>query len=58
MGPIALAVVSRSTAVDAPLTIKSRDSAIEASQETIVPPDAGKAVDRPKIPKLLMGGKH
>jgi hypothetical protein len=58
MGPIALAVVSRSTPVDAALTIRSGDSTIEASQETIVPPDAGKAVDRPKLPKLLMGGKH
>lgn len=58
MGPIALAVVSRSTPVDALLTVRSGSSEIEASQETIVPPDAGKAVDRPKIAKLLMGGKH
>lgn len=58
MGPVALAVVSRNTPVDAQLIVHSAVGDIAATQETIVPPDAGKAVDRPKIPKLLMGGKH
>lgn len=58
MGPIALAVVSRSTPVDEQLIVHSAVGDVQASQETIVPPDAGKAVDRPKLPKLLMGGKH
>jgi folate-binding protein YgfZ len=58
MGPIALAVVSRSTPTDTELIVHSRVGDIRASQEVIVPPDAGKAVDRPKLPKLLMGGKH
>ena len=58
MGPIALAVISRTTPIDAQLIVHSAVGDIQASQEVIVPPDAGKAVDRPKLPKLLMGGKH
>ncbi len=58
MGPIALAVISRSTPIETELIVHSKVGDIRASQEVIVPPDAGKAVDRPKLPKLLMGGKH
>lgn len=58
MGPIALAVISRSTPIDAELIAHTAHGDIQASQEVIVPQDAGKAVDRPKLPKLLMGGKH
>lgn len=58
MGPIALAVVLRSTPIDAQLIVHSAIGDLDAVQEVIVPQDAGKAVDRPKIPKLLMGGKH
>jgi hypothetical protein len=41
-----------------PLTVRTSLGDLSASQEVIVPQSAGKANDIPKIPKLLMGGKH
>jgi folate-binding protein YgfZ len=57
MGPIALAVVSRNTPLDATLVALGEHEAISGTQEVIVPMDAGKTVDVPKLPRLLMGGK-
>lgn len=60
-GPIALAVVSRSVPVVAELHVVSPDGrVIDASQEVIVPPDAGNVANlaaRGLTRKNLMGGK-
>jgi folate-binding protein YgfZ len=58
MGPIALALLFRAVPEDAHLTVRTGLGDLAASQEVIVPQSAGKANDIPKIPKLLMGGKH
>jgi hypothetical protein len=58
MGPIALALLFRAVPEDADLIVRTGLGDLSASQEVIVPPSAGKANDIPKIPKLLMGGKH
>lgn len=58
MGPIALALLFRAVPEDAPLIVRTGLGDLSASQEIIVPQSAGKANDIPKIPKLLMGGKH
>ncbi len=57
MGPIALALLSRSTPEDAELLIRGHSGEIAATQEVIVPQSAGKAADLPKR-NLLMGGRH
>lgn len=57
MGPIALAVISRNTPIDVPLLVLTEHGTIAANQEVIVPQDAGKTVEVPKLPKLLLGGK-
>jgi folate-binding protein YgfZ len=51
-GPIALALIKRNVPVDAPLTVEGPDGAISAAQETIVPPDAGRTVAVPRMPRL------
>ena len=56
MGPIALAVVARTVAVDATLAAIGNHEAIAANQEVIVPPEAGKVANVPR-PSLLMGGR-
>ena len=56
MGPIALAVISRSVAEDASLEVSSSGGMIAATQEVIVPRSAGKVVDVPKLPRLKLGG--
>jgi folate-binding protein YgfZ len=56
MGPIALAVISRSVAEDASLEVSSSGGAIAATQEIIVPQSAGKVVEVPKLPRLKLGG--
>jgi folate-binding protein YgfZ len=56
MGPIALAVISRSVAEDASLEVSSSGGMIAATQEVIVPQSAGKVVDVPKLPRLKLGG--
>lgn len=56
MGPIALAVISRSVAEDSTLEVSSIGGIIAATQEVIVPQSAGKVVDVPKLPRLKLGG--
>ena len=56
MGPIALAVISRSVAEDASLEVSSGGGVIAATQEIIVPQSAGKVVEVPKLPRLKLGG--
>jgi folate-binding protein YgfZ len=57
MGPIAFAVISRNTPIDVPLLVLGEHEPIDATQEVVVPQDAGKTVEVPKLPRLLMGGK-
>jgi len=57
MGPIAFAVLGRNTPIDAPLLVLGESDPIDATQEVVVPQDAGKTVDVPKLPRLLLGGK-
>ncbi|MGN6200701.1 CAF17-like 4Fe-4S cluster assembly/insertion protein YgfZ [Humibacter sp.] len=52
LGPIALAVVKRSTDAAADLTVRTSDGAVAAAQETIVPTDAGAEAHVPRIPRL------
>jgi len=56
MGPIALAVISRSVAEDVQLEVSSSGGMIAATQEVIVPQSAGKVVEVPKLPRLKLGG--
>ncbi|SBS69868.1 folate-binding protein YgfZ [uncultured Microbacterium sp.] len=51
-GPIALALVKRTTPVDAPLTVQTADGIVAAAQELIVPPDAGRTASIPRLPRL------
>ncbi|MDW4571481.1 glycine cleavage T C-terminal barrel domain-containing protein [Microbacterium sp. M3] len=51
-GPIALAVVRRSLAVDAALTVDTADGPVAAAQEVVVPPDAGATANVPRITRL------
>ncbi|SDG92668.1 CAF17-like 4Fe-4S cluster assembly/insertion protein YgfZ [Microbacterium pygmaeum] len=51
-GPIALALVRRSAPSDADLTVQTPDGPIAAAQETIVPPEAGKAAQVPRLPRI------
>ena len=51
-GPIALAVVKRTTPVDAQLLVDGADGPIAAAQEVIVPPEAGATANVPRLPRL------
>lgn len=51
-GPIALAMVRRNTPVDAELLVRTPDGDIVATQEVIVPPDAGATANIPRMPRL------
>lgn len=51
-GPIALALIRRTTPVDAELTVATDDGEIAAAQETIVPPDAGRTAAVPRLTRL------
>jgi folate-binding protein YgfZ len=51
-GPIALAVVKRTAAPGAVLTVKSEGTVLAAAQEVIVPPDAGATARVPRLPRL------
>ena len=51
-GLIALAVIKRNTDPDAVLTVVSDGTSIAASQEVIVPPDAGASANVPRLPRL------
>ncbi|GAA2067764.1 YgfZ/GcvT domain-containing protein [Leifsonia soli] len=52
LGPIALAVVKRSTDPDATLTVAADGVQVAAGQEIVVPPEAGSAAQVPRIPRL------
>ncbi len=52
LGPIALAVVKRSTDPELDLVVRAEDADIAAAQEVIVPPSAGAEADIPRIPRL------
>ncbi|TDN92146.1 glycine cleavage T C-terminal barrel domain-containing protein [Microbacterium sp. BK668] len=51
-GPIALALVRRTTPVDAPLTIDAEDVRVAGAQEVIVPPEAGATASVPRLTRL------
>jgi len=51
-GPIALAVVKRGTDPAAVLSVRSGEALIAAAQEIVVPPDAGRTVEVPRLPRL------
>jgi folate-binding protein YgfZ len=51
-GPIALAIVRRTTPVDAALVVETEDGPVAATQEVIVPPEAGAAASVPRITRL------
>lgn len=51
-GPIALALIKRTTPVDAALVVTTDDGETAAAQETIVPPDAGRTAAVPRLPRL------
>jgi tRNA-modifying protein YgfZ len=52
LGPIALAVIKRSTDPEIDLVVRSGDVEIAAAQEVIVPPSAGAEADIPRLPRL------
>jgi hypothetical protein len=52
LGPVALAVVKRSTDPELDLVVRSADADIAAAQEVIVPPSAGAEAEIPRLPKL------
>ena len=52
LGPIALAVVKRSTPAESTLIVRSQGIVIAAAQEPIVPTDAGAAANVPRLPRL------
>jgi folate-binding protein YgfZ len=52
LGPIALAVVKRSTDPEADLIVHVDGVEIAAAQEVIVPPSAGAEADIPRLPRL------
>lgn len=51
-GPIALAVLKRNVATDAVLEVVSGDIRVPAHQVVIVPPEAGKEANVPRMPRL------
>ncbi|SIT69865.1 folate-binding protein YgfZ [Microbacterium sp. RU33B] len=51
-GPIALALVRRSTPIDATLLVDTPDGVVTAAQETVVPPEAGATASVPRLPRL------
>jgi tRNA-modifying protein YgfZ len=52
LGPIALAVVKRSTDADAVLRVDADGVVVSAAQEVVVPPDAGAEAHVPRLPRL------
>lgn len=52
LGPIALALIRRTTPVTATLTVIHDGSALPATQDVIVPPDAGATAGVPRLPTL------
>lgn len=52
LGPIALAMLKRATPVDATLTVITGGRQVGASQEVLVPPDAGATRDIPRLGRV------
>lgn len=52
LGPIALAVIKRSTDPTAELAVLVDGVLVPAAQEVVVPPSAGAAADLPRLPRL------
>ena len=52
LGPIALALIKRTTPVDQPLSVVTEGLPVGASQEVIVPVDAGGTRDVPRLGRL------
>jgi hypothetical protein len=52
LGPIALAVIKRSTDPLAQLAVNVEGVLVPAAQEIVVPPSAGAAADVPRLPRL------
>ncbi|WP_423922541.1 YgfZ/GcvT domain-containing protein [Frigoribacterium sp. 2-23] len=52
LGPVALAVVKRTTPETAALAVLAADTVVAAAQQTIVPPDAGASAGVPRLPRL------
>ncbi len=57
-GPVALAVVKRSVAEDAPLVVRTPDGDVAAAQRVVVPAGAGPAVAVPRLPRLGAVQRH
>ena len=52
LGPIALAVLKRSTDPSVTLTVDATNGSLAASQQIIVPPDAGAVANVPRLPRV------
>ncbi|MCU1524226.1 MAG: hypothetical protein JWO18_1120 [Microbacteriaceae bacterium] len=52
LGPIALAVIKRSTDPAAELAVRAEGVLVPAAQEVVVPPDAGASANVPRLPRL------
>jgi hypothetical protein len=52
LGPIGLAIVKRSLDPAATLSLTADDVVVTATQETIVPPEAGATANVPRLPRL------
>ena len=52
LGPIALAVIRRTTDESADLTVRAGDTLVAAGQQVIVPASAGAVADVPRLPRL------
>ncbi len=56
-GAIALALLSRSVPQDAQLEVAVGQSSVAATQEVLVPQEAGAVANIPKLPRLKLGSK-
>ncbi len=52
LGPIALALVKRAVPIELTLEVRHEGSAIAATQQAVVPADAGPTIDIPRFPRL------
>ncbi|MHB1172023.1 MAG: CAF17-like 4Fe-4S cluster assembly/insertion protein YgfZ [Lacisediminihabitans sp.] len=52
LGPIALAVIKRTTDPIADLLVRTDGLTVSATQEVVVPPDAGASANVPRLPRL------
>lgn len=52
LGPTALALIKRAVPVDLALTVRTETLDVAASQQELVPADAGPAVNIPRMPRL------